>query len=552
MTSMAGRKPARRGDLHLQQLASVWLALEPRRRFIVALATVAMFAAVLMVSRVATTPSLSLLYAGLQGSAAGDVVAALEQRGITYEVRGDAIYVDGSQRDELRMTLASQGLPASAGSGYELLDGMSGFGTTSQMFDAAYWRAKEGELARTIVSNPQIRAARVHIANIDNQPFRRDMAPTASVTVTTAAGTLPSATAKALKYMIASAVAGMRPEDVSVIDSQGGLIPGGDEASLGVYGSDRAAELKRNVEQMLAARVGYGNAVVEVSVDTHTDRESITEKTLDPDSRIAISTDTTETSTSAKDQKPGGVTVASNLPNGDAAAGGTSQSSNAETRSRTNFEVSAIERQVDKLPGAVRRITVAVLVDGVRGVDAAGAATFAARPDDELAALRDLVAAAVGFDETRGDVITIKSMAFELAPVDGTLAQSSFFASLGLNVMSLIQLAILSMVALLLGMFVVRPILSSNPQGRGAGGGVAALAPPQRGEAGALTGEIDDGAFDGSALPIVSFDDDLPMFGDPAIADGDPIARLRRLIEDRQEESVEILRSWMEDAGERA
>ena len=536
----------------MQQLASVWLALEPRRRIIVVLATLAMFAAVLMLSRVASTPSMSLLYAGLQGSAAGDVVTALEQRGVAYEVRGDAIYVDGSQRDELRMTLAAQGLPASAGSGYELLDGMSGFGTTSQMFDAAYWRAKEGELARTIVSNPQIRAARVHIANIGNQPFRRDMKPTASVMVTTAAGTLSGATAKALKYMIASAIAGMRPEDVSVIDSQGGLILGGDEAGPGLYGTDRAAELKRNVEQLLGARVGYGNAVVEVSVDTQTDRESITEKTIDPNSRIAISTDTTETNTSAKDQKPGGVTVASNLPSGDSAAGGTSQSTNAETRSRTNFEVSAVERLVERVPGAVKRITVAVLVDGVRSTDAGGVESFAARPDDELLALRDLVAAAVGFDEQRGDVITIKSMQFELAPLNGTLAEPSFFGSLGLNGMTLIQLAILSVVALLLGLFVVRPILTSAPRTQAGDAGAAALPAPRRGEYGALTGEIDDGSFDGSDLPVISFDDDLPMFGDVAAADADPVARLRRLIEDRQEESVEILRSWMEDTGEKA
>ena len=536
----------------MQQLASVWLALDPRRRVFVALATLAMFAAILMVSRIAATPGMSLLYAGLQGAAAGDVVAALEQRGVSYQVRGDAIYVDSSQRDELRMTLASQGLPATAGTGYELLDGMSGFGTTSQMFDAAYWRAKEGELARTIVSNPQIRAARVHIANIDNQPFRRDMHPTASVTVTTAAGNLPATAAKALKYMIASAVAGMRPEDVSVIDSQGGLILGGDEATPGAYSTDRATELKRNVEQMLAARVGYGNAVVEVSVDTVTDRESITEKTLDPNSRIPISTDTTETNTSSKDQKPGGVTVASNLPGGDAAAGGTSQSTNAETRARTNFEVSETQRQVDKAPGAVRRITVAVLVDGVRGLDAAGLATFAARPDDELAALRDLVAAAVGFDEQRGDVITIKSMAFQLTPVDGTLVQSSLFASLGLNAMSLIQLAILALVTLLLGLFVVRPILTSQPLTRAGDGSLPGLPAPERRGNGALNGEIDDGAFDASGLPVISFEEDLPMFGDPVAADADPVARLRRLIEDRQEETVEILRSWMEDTGEKA
>ena len=144
----------------MQQLLSVWTTLDPRRRIIVVLATVAMFATVLALSRMATAPGMSLLYAGLESSAAGEVVATLEQRGVSYEVRGGTIFVDSSRRDELRMTLASEGLPTNNSAGYELLDSLSGFGTTSQMFDAAYWRAKEGELARTIISSPHIRGAR--------------------------------------------------------------------------------------------------------------------------------------------------------------------------------------------------------------------------------------------------------------------------------------------------------------------------------------------------------------------------------------------------------
>ena len=156
----------------MQNLVSVWSALDLRRRVVIVLATVAMFAAVIGVSRMATAPQMSLLYSGLDPAAAGEVVAALEQRGTPYEVRGGAIYVDGGLRDELRLTLASEGLPAAGAAGYELLDSLSGFGTTSQMFDAAYWRAKEGELARTILALPQIKAARVHISRSDAQPFR--------------------------------------------------------------------------------------------------------------------------------------------------------------------------------------------------------------------------------------------------------------------------------------------------------------------------------------------------------------------------------------------
>lgn len=142
----------------MQQILAIWQSLDLRRRVILVGATLATFAAILALSSIASRPSLSLLYAGLSGDSAGQVLAALDQQGVSYEVRGELIYVEGAQRDALRMALASQGLPATGGSGYELLNSLSGFGTTSQMFDAAYWRAKEGELARTIAANPQILA----------------------------------------------------------------------------------------------------------------------------------------------------------------------------------------------------------------------------------------------------------------------------------------------------------------------------------------------------------------------------------------------------------
>jgi flagellar M-ring protein FliF len=121
----------------VNQVLTVWNALDMRRRVIVVVATLAVFAAVLGVARMAAQPSMSLLYAGLEPGPAGEVIQALEARGAQYDVRGGAIYVDETKRDELRMTLASEGLPTGSAQGYELLDGLSGFGTTSQMFDAA-------------------------------------------------------------------------------------------------------------------------------------------------------------------------------------------------------------------------------------------------------------------------------------------------------------------------------------------------------------------------------------------------------------------------------
>ena len=134
----------------MQQLISFWTGLDARRKVVMLLALGAVVATVMGLSRLATAPNYTLLYSGLEAGAAGEVVAALEQRGVQYQVRGGSIFVDAIQRDQLRMTLASEGLPMLSGQGYALLDKLSGFGTTSQMFDAAYWRAKEGELARTI------------------------------------------------------------------------------------------------------------------------------------------------------------------------------------------------------------------------------------------------------------------------------------------------------------------------------------------------------------------------------------------------------------------
>ncbi len=490
----------------MQQILSVWSALDMRKRIIVVLATVAMFAAVLGLASMASSPAMSLLYAGLEAGPAGEVVKALEARGAQYDVRGGAIFVETARRDELRMTLASEGLPANSAKGYELLDGLSGFGTTSQMFDAAYWRAKEGELARTIVSSPLIQQARVHIANPSPMGFRPRTSPTASVTVSTAHGTLSAQHAKALKFMVSSAVAGLSPEDVSIIDSRGGLIMSGDEVATGTSdGADRADALKHNVERILEARVGVGNAVVEVSVETATERESIRERSFDPDSRVAISTDTEEATTSAKDSRHGGVSVASNLPSGDAVGGeGASSSSNSETRERINYEVSETTREILRTPGAVKRISVAVLVDGIRSTDADGNPVWEPRSEEELSALRELVASAVGFDEARGDSLTLKTMEFEPIAMEGSEAVGGLMAGMNLDVMSLIKLAILALVSLVLGLFVLRPILGSSTDSTSLhapeAGALPGPVPPSTAQAATHSG-IADGFPDPNAIP---------------------------------------------------
>lgn len=535
----------------MNNLVSLWMGLTLAKRVVLVAATVGVFMAVLGLARMSQTQGQSLLYAGLEQRAAGDVISALEQAGVAFDVRGEAIYVPTSQRDSLRMQLASQGLPASGGAGYELLDELSGFGTTSQMFDAAYWRAKEGELARTVLALPQVKAARVHISQGTGGAFLRDQRMTASVTVTTSSGSLSADQADALRHLVASAIGNMQPQDVSVIDSVAGLIAQKDEAGLSSSADARAGEIKRNVERLLAARVGPGRAVVEVSVDLVREREAITEKRLDPQGRVAISSDTEQSKDSATDSQSG-VTVASNLPAGAGAGGSGGNSESSTTRERVNFEVSETSREVLREPGAIRRLTVAVLVDGGRVTAADGTSTWQARPEPELADLRELVASAAGLDETRGDVLTLKSMEFQAIAEEGSMAEAGIFSSLGpIDTMSALQIAVLGLVSLFLGLFVVRPLLM---QSRGqtnalalATGPIALPGPAVGAAPGGLTGEIADG-FDMPALSTYGFD----QSNSPDAKADDPVSRLRRLIDERQTESVEILRNWMEKEEERS
>jgi flagellar M-ring protein FliF len=532
----------------LQNVIAIWTSLNLRQRIVILGATLAMFAAVLGLSRMAGQAEMGLLYAGLEPAAAGEVVAALDQRGVAYEIKGDSIFVDVTKRDALRMSLASEGLPAAGGGGYELLDSLSGFGTTSQMFDAAYWRAKEGELARTLLAMPEVKAARVHIASAPTRAFQPDSKPTASVTLTTVSGSLSEAQARAIRHLVASAVAGMTPDAVQIIDTVAGLIGGedGQEFATG-DAADRAAVIKGNVERLLAARVGPGKAVVEVSIDLVSERESITERKLDPQGRVAISSETEEKKGSSTE--PGGaVTVASNLPQGDANAGAQGKSENAETKERVNYEVSETSREVLRNPGSVRRMTVAVMVDGVETIAADGSRTWAARPDDELATLRELVASAVGLDDSRGDVLTLKSLEFQPLPApEGTEATSSLLPTFGqIDVMSMVQTAVLAVVALVLGLFVIRPVLTSAKRAALPAPDAPLALPSAMGQgAVALNGVLDDG-FDYGAFAEVR------NSGGSGEAEEDPATRLRRLIEQRQTESIEILRGWMENEEEHA
>jgi len=523
-------------------MTSMWSTLDPRKKIVFVLAAIAALVATLGLVRVATTPSLSLLYAGLDPSIAGEVITSLDQRGITYEVRGNAIYVDAGSRDQARLSLASEGLPGSGIAGYELLDNLSGFGTTSQMFDAAYWRAKEGELARTLVSSSQVRSARVHIASGSSQPFARNANPTASVTIVANNGALPPAFADSARFLVASAVNGLSPDSVTVIDGDSGMVLNAAESGGALMGADgldaRASAMRSNIERLLAARVGEGNAVVEVMVDAETQSQTVTERILDPESKVAISSETQSETDNSKGSGAQGVTVASNLPDG--AAGGSSEESRNQARNSEtiNYDVSETVRETVSAPGEIRKITVAVLVNDIASTQN-GVETFTPRSEEEIAALMQLVKSTIGFDEARGDVVTIESMQMATPPVAGTFVDTSpgFLSN---NLMTLIQLGVLSVVVLALGLFVIKPLLSSS-----AAGGALALPPNTPDDAPLFEVNTNQPSTD-AMLGLESAGAPLALgHSAPNAAD-----LLRTAISERSTETNRLLQNWIDPANE--
>ena len=510
----------------MKQIQALWEGLDPRRRIIAILSLVAIAAAIFGISRVATEPDMALLYSGLDPAAAGEVVSALEADGVPFEIRDTAIMVRKADRDRIRMELAAKDLPAGGPKGYEILDGLSGFGTTSQMFDAAYWRAKEGELARTITGSPNVRAARVHLSTPVTQPFSRSTAGSASVTVTMARGALDASQAKAIRYLVSSAVAGIAPDSVAVLDSATGVVLAGaddDGPTAGTKPNDRAELLRSNIQRLLEARVGPGRAIVEVNVDADMDSQTITERILDPNGRVAVSAETEDNKSNSTGSNPA-VTVASNLPDKSQSNSGNSSSSSSQTRERQNFDVSETRRERVVQPGQVRRISVAVMVDGITTTASNGNPTWAPRPQTEMETLRLLVQSAIGFDASRGDTVTIESLQFTLPPEQGTLVQGGpgFLQMQGAQ---LAQIGVLGLIVLALILFVVRPMLSRKLE--------PALV--------ALTGPVDI-TPDATAMRQLAGKDvlDLP----PQSAS--KIDRLREVIASRSEDSAAVLRAWIE------
>ena len=410
----------------LKQLAGIWKELGLNQKVTVMAAAFAVFAGLIAVLIWGGRIDYSLLYGNLDTAEAGRVTQALDSSSVKYKISqgGGAIYVPSSQVHQMRMQLATQGIPKGEGTGYELLDkntlGMSDF-----MQHANYNRAVQGELARTISKFNGIDSARVMIVSPENRllidPGRH---PTASVFLTMRRMSRPaSETVSAIQMLVANSIEGLNVNHVSVVDNTGNVLSVHDEdGSLIAVTSSRLRArqelenyLGNKVETMLEKVVGTGNVVARVSADINTDSETITNEIYKPEEKVEQTVNTTTEKTSEPATNPGGPAgVTPNIATGGAntqiAAGATNQVDFLKQDTVTDYAVSKWMTNKVVLPGHIRELNAAIFVNTTNP------------PAGLVASLHRAAVLALGSYVTDTNKVQVQSVSFDTTERDQALA----------------------------------------------------------------------------------------------------------------------------------
>jgi flagellar M-ring protein FliF len=435
----------------------------------VTIALVGFFAFVIM--RV-TTPQMTPLFTDLPLEDSAAIAKELDRQGVTYQLRNDGniIMVPADRVARLRMTLAESGLPKGGGVGYEIFDKSDALGTTSFVQNINSLRALEGELARTIQGLDRVEAARVHLVMPERPLFSRDkIDPSASI-VLKVRGSLDPAQVRAIRHLVATAVNGLSPLRISIVDEQGQLLADG--ATDSQTGSDVSADerqasyekrLRQQVETIVSSVVGPGHSRVQVNADFDFNRITQTSDKFDPDGRVIRSSQTRE-ETNSNGENNQQVTVGNELPGASPKppADAAPRDQSRKSEEIVNYEISRTTKTEVIEGGRVNRLSVAVLVDGTYGKDDKGDITYQPRSKDELDQIATLVRSAIGFDQKRGDQVDVVNLRFAETPTmiipqpTGWLETMHFTKD---DIMRAIEMAVMGVLSLVVLLFVVRPLV---------------------------------------------------------------------------------------------
>lgn len=506
----------------------------------------------------------ALLYSNLDMREAGSITQALDQAGVKYEVKGDGstIMVNRDQVASTRLLLSGKGLPTAGSVGYEIFDDTSALGQTDFVQQLNRQRALEGELARTIRSLDGVTFARVHLVLPKRQLFEEAAEePSASITMGVGGRAPNPDQVRAVQNLVAGAVPRMTPDRVTVVDQHGKTLSAGGEGFAGEMAEGRKNEVEQRISKTVKALVesvvGPGKARVNVTAELDLARVTVQQETYDPDGQVVRSEQTVEESANENEaNNNGAVTADANIPGGlGGAQAGALASASGRTESTTNYEISKTVRTEVNEPGKIQRLSVAVAVDGVRPVGADGApGEYAPRSEDEMERIEQLVRTAVGYDEARGDQVTVVNMPFDAPAAAGGVESSNPLADFDKNdIMRAVELAILAIVALLIVFFVVRPLLKSAGGGRG-----GELTGPTQTITRLVTTTPDGQPVQIAVDPATG--QPLALPGPDALEQKIDIARIEGqvkassvkrvadFVESHPEQSVAILRSWLHES----
>jgi flagellar M-ring protein FliF len=414
---------------------------------------------------------MAILYGDMDLRDAAQAVDQLERAHIPHQlaVGGSEILVPADRVAEARLLLARAGLPASGTVGYELFDRTDPLTATPFQLDIDRTRALEGELARTIRAIQGVRGVRVHLVLPKREPFSREQQDAQASVLLTMAGAarMDRESVQAILNLLAAAVPGLKPKNIAVVDSRGNVLAragapvGPDGGALSGEEIRLATEIRlsRAVEEMLERSLGPGHVRAEAAVEMNFDHLHETEERYDPDGQIVRSQQSVATKSKSTEGN-NTVSVQNNLPNADAGNGTTSGNEEQRQEDTTNYEISKTVRTIVHDEPQIKRISMAVVVDGITARGPDGKPAWRERSPEELARITALVKTAIGYDEKRGDHVEVATLRFAEEEETAPYPHTPFGLPLErADLVHLVQTLLLGLVGILSLLLVLRPMV---------------------------------------------------------------------------------------------
>ena len=409
----------------MAQLTKLFASLSLKQKISIVSAVIAMIAALYNFTRWRHEQDFKPLYTGVAAEDAAGIVQKIKESGSEYRLSetGGVISVPADKVAELRLELAAVGLPRSGRIGFELFDKTT-FGATEFVEHVNYNRALEGELERSIGSLNSIEQARVHLTAAKESVFveSREQAKASVVVKLRAGASLFPQNVTAIQQLVASAVEGLNPDDVSVVDTRGSLLSRRKSASDDASPSDAVFDRRQRMERDLLEKInstlepllGHDKFRAGVTVDCDLTSREESEEVFDPAKSVMTNSQKTEEviTGSSITGIPG---TASSLPHPAVRAGGPTSTTSRRTEN-INYQSSHVVRKTLIPNGIVKRLSISVLLDERSHWEGKGNSrklVHVATPPETMKAVHDLVAGATGFTQERGDLITIESLPFD-------------------------------------------------------------------------------------------------------------------------------------------